>query len=399
MTVTQGYSWLRQIPKELLDLTPDQLYGNAPPFDLEAFVSTLSTALSLPIQIKVSEADPKSTQHLKEGFSESTPLYAFKLAPLSGYFFLVIPNELFKSIAERELPGHKHHDPALIDALKEFVIAQALTAFQKGHSDKTLVPQYAPEGTLEEIPHLAREIEVSIEGKNFPIRLLLSQQLMDAWRKKFASPPISPSQYNNLFVTISIEAGRTSIKRQDFKLLEKGDFLLLDSCHLVPGEEKAKVVLTFNGRPIFRGKLKEGQIKILEYPLLYEDKHLMAKDPLHDEELEEEYHDDTSEEYEEDEATDEEASEEEPSSSESIQKIAPQKPIKADEVPLEVIVEVGRIKLTVQKLSELKPGQVLDLNFRPEDGVDLVVNGHFVAKAELLKVGDLLGVRILDIAN
>lgn len=66
-------------------------------------------------------------------------------------------------------------------------------------------------------------------------------------------------------------------------------------------------------------------------------------------------------------------------------------------IPMSVVVEVGRVKMTIQKLMELQPGNLLELNVRPENGVDLVVNGKRIAKGELLLIGDALGVRVLDI--
>jgi flagellar motor switch protein FliN len=46
---------------------------------------------------------------------------------------------------------------------------------------------------------------------------------------------------------------------------------------------------------------------------------------------------------------------------------------------------------------ELQPGNMLEVDLHPENGVDLVVNGKRIGKGELLRVGETLGVRILDI--
>jgi type III secretion system YscQ/HrcQ family protein len=72
-------------------------------------------------------------------------------------------------------------------------------------------------------------------------------------------------------------------------------------------------------------------------------------------------------------------------------------PVSPSEIPMSVVVEVGRIKMNMKKLMELQPGNVIDLDVNPEDGIDLTINGRCVAKAELLRVGETLGVRILDI--
>lgn len=66
-------------------------------------------------------------------------------------------------------------------------------------------------------------------------------------------------------------------------------------------------------------------------------------------------------------------------------------------LPLEVSVEVSRLEMNFKSLSELRPGNLLELPTRPENGVHLVVNGKKLARGELIRVGQLLGVRILEI--
>lgn len=67
------------------------------------------------------------------------------------------------------------------------------------------------------------------------------------------------------------------------------------------------------------------------------------------------------------------------------------------EIPLSVVVEVGRLRMSMQTLMDLKPGNLVELDVMPESGIDLVVNGSRVAKGELLQVGDNLGIRILEL--
>jgi flagellar motor switch protein FliN/FliY len=71
--------------------------------------------------------------------------------------------------------------------------------------------------------------------------------------------------------------------------------------------------------------------------------------------------------------------------------------IPADQVPMTVTVEVTRLRVSLDKLLQLSPGNVLELPVKPEQGVDLTINGKKVAKAELIKMGDALGVKILQI--
>src|SRR4029079_217757 len=61
-----------------------------------------------------------------------------------------------------------------------------------------------------------------------------------------------------------------------------------------------------------------------------------------------------------------------------------QKTMNIYDVPVNVIVEVAQIEVSIQKLAELQPGSVLELNVHPEDGVNLTINGQLVAKGELV---------------
>lgn len=73
-------------------------------------------------------------------------------------------------------------------------------------------------------------------------------------------------------------------------------------------------------------------------------------------------------------------------------------PLSVDEIPLAVVIEVGRIQLSVKKLLELQPGNMLELNIHPESGVDMVVNGKRIARGELLRIGDTLGLRVTELS-
>jgi len=61
------------------------------------------------------------------------------------------------------------------------------------------------------------------------------------------------------------------------------------------------------------------------------------------------------------------------------------------------VIEIGQIQMTMEKLLLLEPGNVLDLNINPENGVDLVVNGKRIGKAELVRLGESIGIRILEL--
>jgi len=72
--------------------------------------------------------------------------------------------------------------------------------------------------------------------------------------------------------------------------------------------------------------------------------------------------------------------------------------ISRDELSLPLSIEVGRINISMEKLLQLKEGNLLELGVSPESGVDLMVHGKCIGKAELLKIGDSIGIRILQLS-
>jgi flagellar motor switch protein FliN/FliY len=55
--------------------------------------------------------------------------------------------------------------------------------------------------------------------------------------------------------------------------------------------------------------------------------------------------------------------------------------------------------MPLNKLLHLEPGMMIDLLMRPEQGVDITIDGTKVAQGELLKLGETMGLRILDITR
>ncbi len=69
------------------------------------------------------------------------------------------------------------------------------------------------------------------------------------------------------------------------------------------------------------------------------------------------------------------------------------------DVPLEVSVELGRTRLSIQNLLALGPGSVIELDKLAGDPLDILVNGRLVARGEAVVVNDKFGIRITDIVS
>lgn len=71
----------------------------------------------------------------------------------------------------------------------------------------------------------------------------------------------------------------------------------------------------------------------------------------------------------------------------------------AADVPVDVVVVLGRKGITMKDLMELKSGQVVELDRMPNEAVDLVVGGKVFAKGELVEIEGKLGARVLKIVK
>ena len=68
-------------------------------------------------------------------------------------------------------------------------------------------------------------------------------------------------------------------------------------------------------------------------------------------------------------------------------------------VAMEVTVEIGRTRMTVQELLSLHPGEVVELDRASSAPADLLVNGTLIARGEVVVVDEDFGLRISEIVT
>jgi flagellar motor switch protein FliN len=69
------------------------------------------------------------------------------------------------------------------------------------------------------------------------------------------------------------------------------------------------------------------------------------------------------------------------------------------DVPLDVSVELGRCRMSIQDLLVLSPGSVVELDKAAGEPLDILINDRLVARGEAVVVNDKFGVRITDIVS
>lgn len=438
MTVAIPYDWLQRLPRELLpEGTP--LFGYPPDFPWEEFSALFTKIFKLSsCSFVLSPWELKDIEKLYEGFgSERCPLYV-EFASLEGALCLLFADADVNRLMNLLLLGDSEAT-TLIDfdyrkGFLDFMALEVLSICKKLEYAKHLQPHLVNEMLFSK-PSFCSDLTFTINKETFVVRLIISRELQESWRMRYAERKLKvelPLEISSKIQTIvHLEAGHVSLSKEEWDQAKIGDCLLLDDCSLA-SEEKGRIILTLNGSPLFRAKVKDGNLKILESPFFQkisvemtptlnvqpQPVHKKQEAPVSDT-FDEEFSDFDEDFTEFDEDLDEETDTVDEETSEELEKEeenvaeppsigtaseAPQKqvtpaakePIHLSQIPLNIVIEIGRIQISMQKLLELKPGDLLELDIHPEDSIDLVLQGNVIAKGELLKIGDSLGVRILD---
>lgn len=69
------------------------------------------------------------------------------------------------------------------------------------------------------------------------------------------------------------------------------------------------------------------------------------------------------------------------------------------DIPLEISVELGRVKMLVKDVVELGSGSIVEIEKAAGEPVDVMVNGRLVARGEVVVIEDNFGVRITEILS
>lgn len=380
MSLTSDH-WIKKI-ETLIAREATTPWGAIPTFPWKAFAKELSTALEMkPLKISVGTAEWKEGSALLNGMGHSPLQIAIELSPLKGNLSLVFPSEDFAKIASWAIHPNAENsgfsDLYLQKGFFRFLCAEAIEAFERLQSFPRLAPK------LIDMP-LAKEeaycIDIAIEhsGETVWGRMICPASFQKAIKHHFAQDwnfSLRSNLYKSLMPTLSLTAGKTTLSQENWKKLEEGDFVILDHCSYHPHLKKGTFQLQCASTPLFQVKVKEDAIKILDYAYYFEEKR-----------MDEDHFEESFETSGEEEAV-------------SVEDMPTAPLLSPKKVPISLTVEVARIKMSLDKLLKLKPGNILQLGVQVEKGVNLVANGECVGKGELVQIGDVIGVKITQLGE
>jgi len=69
------------------------------------------------------------------------------------------------------------------------------------------------------------------------------------------------------------------------------------------------------------------------------------------------------------------------------------------DVPLQLTVELGRARVTIESLLKLSQGSVVELSQAIGEPLDILVNNKLMARGEAVVVKDKFAIRIVDVVS
>jgi len=375
-------SWIKQVESIASGALEIPMWGSLSPFPWKEFTNGLRETLGTKkLKITAGSSEWKKGASILKGMGRSPLQLAVEMSPLKGNLSIVFPSEDFAKLSSwtihKEAGSDGFSDPYLQKGFFRYLCAEAIGILESLQIFPGLSPKLIDMPLAKEDAYCI-DIAIEHEGETVWGRLICPSLFQEAMKEHYSQDwPLSlPSKlHETFFADLSLIAGTTTISQEGWKKIQKGDFVILDQCSYYPKLKKGTFQLNYENTPLFQVKLKEENIKILDYA------HYFEENKMDDENYEEPFGEPIEEE------------------GVSVEE-APKEPMTSPKkVPVSLTIEVARIKMNLDKLLKLKPGNVLELGVQAEKGVNLVANGQCVGKGELLQIGDVIGVKIIKLGE
>jgi flagellar motor switch protein FliN len=380
--------WVQQVEKSALLAQEIPLWGAFPPIDWGLLSRSFSELLNIPsFELSFEKSELLSQEHFLEGFGEKPVSYAIELTPLPSSAYLVMSHADVSRLSRSalSLEGDFLFDASLERGFYHFLLLACLETLSSLSALGDLSPTLLEKSLPEEREALTLDLRLKCEQQTLWLRILCPLSLHSAVQKHFshAPPLLSSSLRAQMLCSIAAQIGQVTLFDWEWQQLKVGDLIALDHCSYHPLTGKGSTLLCLGETPLFRARIKEGFFKIADYAFDYETGAFMEKD---DQDLPEDFEDEN---FDEDlSSVEEELSEREEQTEELVRQTS-------KEIPITLTVEMGRIALSLEKIFQLQPGNLLEIPLNPQKEVSLTIQGKKVASGELVALGDLLGVRIL----
>lgn len=403
-------SWLPLISQALLEADEIPLVTIPASLSKENLEKTLQPLLQTKeLEIEFSDFRWQEGEHLLSGIGKNPKALNIAVTPLEGLIYFVASEEDLQRLVNIALNYEGASIPNEIEeAFYDFFVAKVIHDFESLGVFKDLSLRILKERNHPKELALCSNVTLHTEKGNITLRLFLSKDFRKSWQKhqgllKQRISHIPP----HIPLSLSACIGKIHLSLQEWKEIKKGDFIIVSPLGYDLENKKGTLFLSYKNTVLFHGGLNVDKIKITDNSPQPGEVPSMTKEPKENEEPDSSFFEGVDEEFflEDEELAKvlkEELSPEAQKSGE-VAAVSEKKPasrkkaLAAADIPLSVKVEIASVNLTAKELLDLQPGNELSLGKEIDNSVNLLVGGRCIAKGELMRIGDVLGVRILSL--
>ena len=392
--------WVKQIQDILIEAQSFPMAGQPPAFPWDALSEKIGELLHAPeTKITPRKMEQFSPEAFASGLGAGYLTIAIELTPLTGQVFWLMGKEDVAKLGALTLlnsnGGKGFSSSKFQEGFYYFLATQAIAAIDSLGAFKDLSPKIGKFSVLPQEDALCIDIEIEHPKATLWGRLVCPTSFKEAFVFHFGNqppPPLTSDLAQQIDVSLRLEIGHTALPLSRWKKVSVGDFIMLDRCTFDPETLKGTAMLVLENNPLLRARIKDNSIKILDYASYKEELDLQNPE-LPEEEIEESFEEPEMPPSE----FETEPTEEERHLWETQNGEAEEKPAAPIEVPSLFIIETTRLHINLDKLLQLTPGSVLEYSIQPEHGVEVTLDGKMVARAELVKLGEMIGIKILQL--
>lgn len=304
--------------------------------------SALSDRLEIEgLEIEAHKKQKKQADEVTEGFGTDCVVFSLSAHPLEGPLYWIMNIHELEAFCSWSLTknysAEYFHNKELFKGYYSFIFLQAISSLKTLPFFSKLQIQILDTETIENACQCI-DIQFASQNSRCSGRLAISESAYNSFKKTVAQT--TDFSKHTTPISLHVIAGKVNLSHEEKNSLSVGDFLILDSIQYDPKTHQGTMDLYFDRHPIFRVMLKQSKIRLLDFYHQAEP----LKDHAH-----------------------------------------------------EIYAEMAKISLPAHKLYSLKPEDSLDITINPSQQLSLVEKNKVFAHAELLQVGEVVGVRILEI--